>query len=126
MSSIFTKIIQREIPAHIIYEDDKTLAFLDINPVQPGHTLVVPKAEVDHLQDLPDEDYQALMLTAKKLAAHLKEEMGTERVCLKVEGFDVPHAHIHLIPASTAREFTASPTAIDQSELAEIAKRLSL
>ena len=126
MSSIFTKIIQREIPAHIIYEDDKTLAFLDINPVQPGHTLVVPKAEVDHLQDLPDEDYQALMLTAKKLAAHLKEEMGTERVCLKVEGFDVPHAHIHLIPANTAREFTASPAATDQSELAEIAKRLSL
>ena len=124
MSSIFTKIINREIPAHIIYEDDQTLAFLDINPVQPGHTLVVPKAEVDHLQDLSDEDYAAVMITTKMLMSHLKEQMGTDRVCLKVEGFDVPHAHIHLIPANSGAEFFARPSAADPHELQLLAEQL--
>ena len=97
MSSIFTKIIQGEIPCYKIYEDDKTLAFLDIHPESKGHTLVIPKTEVDKIYDLPDEDYDALMRTVKKLSKHMEEQLGT-RTLLKVIGTDVPHAHVHLIP----------------------------
>jgi len=124
MNSIFTKIIDREIPAHIVFEDEYTLAFLDINPVQPGHTLVVSKLEVNHLQDLDDEHYTALMMTVKRLATHFKHVLGTERVCLKVEGFDVQHVHVHLIPANTAAEFKAEPTTADPEDLEAMAQRL--
>ncbi|MEX0749030.1 MAG: HIT family protein [Candidatus Saccharimonadales bacterium] len=98
MSSIFTKIIQREIPAHIVYEDEMTLAFLDIRPVSEGHLLVVPKLEVDELQDLEPDMYQAVMTTVHKMARLLKEKLNPKRVGLVVYGFDVPHAHVHLIP----------------------------
>lgn len=97
MASIFTKIIEGEIPCYKIYEDEKTLAFLDINPEVPGHTLVVPKVEVDRIYDLPEADYQALMATVKKLAKHFEEVTG-KRTILKVIGVDVPHAHVHLLP----------------------------
>lgn len=97
MSSIFTKIIQGEIPSYKIYEDDKTLAFLDINPETKGHTLVVPKKEVDKIYDLEDEDYEALMKTVKKLSKHMEKILG-RRTLLKVIGTDVPHAHVHLMP----------------------------
>lgn len=97
MSSIFTKIINGEIPCYKIYEDDKTFAFLDINPEVKGHTLVVPKNEVDKIYDLPDEDYDALMRTVKKLSKNMEEKLGT-RTLLKVIGTDVPHAHVHLMP----------------------------
>ena len=98
MASIFTKIINGEIPCYKIYEDDKTLAFLDIHPETKGHMLVIPKLEVDRLYDLPDEDYYAVMETAKLLAKHLEDVMGS-RTIWKVVGTDVPHAHIHLIHA---------------------------
>lgn len=97
MSSIFTKIIRGEIPSYKIYEDDKTYAFLDIHPETKGHTLVVPKNEVDKIYDLPDEDYQALMNTVKKLSKHLENRLGA-RTLWKVVGTDVPHAHVHLMP----------------------------
>lgn len=97
MSSIFTKIIRGEIPSYKIYEDDKTYAFLDIHPETKGHTLVVPKNEVDKIYDLPDEDYQALMNTVKKLSKHLENKLGA-RTLWKVVGTDVPHAHVHLMP----------------------------
>lgn len=97
MSSIFTKIINGEIPCYKIYEDDKTFAFLDIHPETPGHTLVIPKNEVDKIYDLPDEDYEALLKTAKKLSQHMENTFGA-RTLWKVIGTDVPHAHIHLIP----------------------------
>ena len=97
MSSIFTKIIEGEIPCYKIYEDEKTFAFLDINTETKGHTLVVPKNEVDKIYDLPDEDYQALMSTVKKLSKNMEEKLGT-RTLLKVIGTDVPHAHVHLLP----------------------------
>ena len=97
MSSIFTQIINGEIPCYKIYEDDKTFAFLDIHPETPGHTLVIPKNEVDKLYELPDEDYIALMETAKKLSQHMEKTLGA-RTLWKVIGTDVPHAHIHLIP----------------------------
>ena len=97
MSTVFTKIINGEIPCYKIYEDDKTMAFLDIHPETKGHTLVVPKAEVDKIYDLEDEDYVALMGAAKKLAKHMEEVTGA-RTLWKVIGTDVPHAHIHLMP----------------------------
>lgn len=97
MPSIFTKIIQGEIPCYKIYEDDKTLAFLDIHPETIGHTLVIPKLEVDKIYDLPDEDYQALMSTVKKLSQRMEEKLG-QRTLWKVIGTDVPHAHVHLLP----------------------------
>ena len=99
MSSIFTKIIQGEIPCYKIYEDDKTFAFLDIEPEAPGHTLVVPKVEVDKVYDLSDADYAAVMATVKKLAQHYEKVLG-KRILIKVIGIDVPHAHVHLIPVS--------------------------
>lgn len=97
MPSIFTKIINNEIPCYKIYEDDKTLAFLDINPETKGHTLVVPKKEVDKIYDLEDEDYQALMQTVKKLSQNM-EKVLSRRTLWKVIGTDVPHAHVHLLP----------------------------
>ena len=99
MSSIFTKIIQGEIPCYKIYEDDKTFAFLDIAPEAEGHTLVVPKLEVDKVYDLPDEDYRAVWTTVKKLARHYEQVLG-ERIMIKVVGIDVPHAHVHLLPVN--------------------------
>ena len=97
MPSVFTKIINSEIPCYKIYEDDKTFAFLDINPETKGHTLVVPKNEVDKIYELSDEDYQALMATVKKLSAHMEKVLGA-RTLWKVIGTDVPHAHVHLLP----------------------------
>ena len=97
MPSVFSKIINSEIPCYKIYEDNKTFAFLDINPETKGHTLVVPKNEVDKIYELPDEDYQALMATVKKLSAHMEKVLGA-RTLWKVIGTDVPHAHVHLLP----------------------------
>lgn len=97
MASTFSKIINGEIPSYKIYEDDKTYAFLDINPETKGHTLVVPKLEVDKIYELPDEDYEALMRTVKKLSVHMEKVLGA-RTLWKVIGTDVPHAHVHLLP----------------------------
>ncbi len=97
MSSVFAKIINGEIPSYKIYEDEKTVAFLDINPESRGHVLVVPKLEVDKIYDLPDEDYDALMHTVKKLSSHMEKVLG-QRTLWKVIGTDVPHAHVHLLP----------------------------
>ena len=97
MSSVFTKIINGEIPCYKIYEDDKTLAFLDIHPQTLGHTLVIPKKEVDKIYDLEDDDYQALMATVKKISTHMEEVFGA-RTIWKVIGNDVPHAHVHVMP----------------------------
>ena len=97
MSSVFTQIIKGEIPCYKIYEDDKTMAFLDINPETKGHVLVVPKLEVDKIYDLPDEDFHALMSAVKKLSSHMEKVLGA-RILWKVIGTDVPHAHVHLLP----------------------------
>ena len=102
MSSIFTKIVRGEVPCYKIYEDERTFAFLDIEPEAPGHTLVVPKVEVEKIYELPDEDYKAVMATVKRLAKHYDEVLG-ERMMLKVVGVDVPHAHVHILPASAER-----------------------
>ena len=104
MPSIFTKIINGEIPCYKIYEDDRTIAFLDIHPETRGHTLVIPKNEVDKIYELPDEDYLALMNTVKKLSRHLEKVLGA-RTLWKVVGTDVPHAHIHLMPLDENWEY---------------------
>ncbi len=104
MASIFSKIIAGEIPSYKIYEDEKTFAFLDINPESKGHTLVVPKAEVDKIYELSDEDYYALWTAVKKVAAHMEEVSG-RRTLMKVIGTDVPHAHVHLMPMDETWEY---------------------
>lgn len=104
MPSIFTKIIQGEIPCYKIYEDNKTFAFLDIHPESKGHVLVIPKKEVDKIYELPDEDYQALMSTVKKLSRHLEKQLDA-RILWKVVGTDVPHAHVHLMPLDESWQY---------------------
>lgn len=96
--SLFTKIINGEIPAHKIYEDDRVVAFLDMQPLTEGHTLVVPRKQIDHIWDLPDDDYEYIWMVSKKIGQHIREVIGSPRVAIVVEGFGVPHAHIHLIP----------------------------
>lgn len=100
MASIFSKIIRGEIPCYKIAEDESFYAFLDINPLAEGHTLVVPKREVDYLFDLEDDELAAMMVFAKKVAAHIRAEVPCERIGVAVIGLDVPHAHIHLVPIS--------------------------
>jgi histidine triad (HIT) family protein len=99
--TIFSKIIKGEIPSHKIYEDDKYFSFLDINPIQPGHTLVIPKKEVDDVFDLDDETYKGLWLTCKKIAPAIKKATNAQRIGVKIVGLEVPHAHIHLIPINS-------------------------
>ena len=124
--SLFTKIIKGEIPSHKVYEDDKTLAFLSIYPSVMGHTLVIPKVQVETLWDLSEEDYAAVMKTTQKVALRLREVLGVERVGEKVIGLDVPHAHVHLVPFNTAEEYYAKETTNepDHATLASIAERL--
>lgn len=124
MSSIFTKIINGEIPCYKIYEDEKTIAFLDINPESKGHTLVVPKIEVDKIYDLEDEDYNALMQTAKKISKHMEKVFGT-RTIWKIVGTEVPHAHIHLMPLDETWEYDKHIKLIPE-EFEDIQNKLSL
>lgn len=98
MASIFTKIINGEIPCYKIAEDEDHFAFLDINPIAEGHTLVVPKKEIDYVFDLEDEVLAGLMSFSKKIALAVDEALGTIRTGVIVEGMEVPHAHIHLVP----------------------------
>lgn len=98
MPSVFSKIIAGEIPCHKVAENEACIAFLDISPLKEGHTLVVPKKEMDDLFDLDDDTYRALLMFAKKVAKALKKAMACKRVSVIVLGFEVPHAHIHLIP----------------------------
>lgn len=127
--SIFTRIIRGELPSHKVYEDDKTLAFLSIYPSRPGHTLVVPKVQVARLHELNDDDYTALMLTVKKVAARQAEIFGGDyKICLKVMGFDVPHVHVHVIPCLSPADFAATEDMSgepDHTVLADMAKKLA-
>ena len=103
--SIFTKIIKGEIPCHKIYEDENVLAFLDIAPANTGHTLVVPKKQVEFVWDLAAEDYQALMATVKQIASNLREKTGCKYVGSAIVGTDVPHAHVHLVPFDETSQY---------------------
>lgn len=108
MSSIFSKIIAGEIPSYKIGETDKAYAFLDISPLHSGHTLVVPKMEVDYIFDLADEDYQALMAYSKKVAHAVGKAIPCTRVGVAVIGLEVPHAHVHLIPIDSVSDIDFS------------------
>ncbi len=125
MSSIFSKIINRQIPAHIVAEDNDNIAFLDINPLSVGHTLVIPKNEVDYLFDLDDEIYTSLNLFAKKVAIAIKQVTG-KRIGTSVIGLEVPHAHIHLIPFTQMSElnFANQKLRLTSEELAKTAGQI--
>ena len=127
--SVFTKIINGEIPAYKIYEDDKTLAFLDIHPIHDGMVLVVPKKQVETFMDLSGEDYDAFWQTVKKVGQRLRQKFPSKkRIGIQVEGLEVPHLHAKLFPFDTADEFRAKqdPEAgPDYSTLAEIANKLA-
>lgn len=106
--TIFSKIIAGEIPCYKIAEDDRFFAFLDINPVNWGHTLVVPKKETDYIFDLSDEELASMMVFAKKVARAIKDAMPCRKVGVTVLGLEVPHAHIHLVPLKTEGDMNFS------------------
>ena len=123
MGSIFSKIIAGEIPCYKIYEDEKTLAFLDIHPETPGHTLVVPKVEVDKLYELQMEDYLAVMKTVKILASRMEKILG-KRTLMKVIGTDVPHAHVHLVSLNPDYQY-GQVVEMTEEEMKEMQKKLT-
>lgn len=102
--TIFTKIIKGEIPSHKVYEDELTYAFLDIHPVSEGHVLVIPKTQVEWIWDLPQDDYEALMRSVKKIGTRIKEVLDVPHVGMLVEGTGVPHVHVHLVPFTHGHE----------------------
>jgi histidine triad (HIT) family protein len=124
MPSIFTRIINREIPAYIVAEDDRHIAFLDINPLVSGHTLVVPKQEIDYLFDLDQQAYTELQLFSKKVAEGLKKAIPCLRIGVAVVGLEVPHCHIHLIPMNSMDDMNFSRPKLNPSpeQLASVAK----
>lgn len=126
MASIFSKIVEGTIPCHRIHENDKFLAFLDIMPLKEGHTLVVPKKEVDYIFDIDDNLLGEMMVFAKEVAAKLKAVFPCNRVGVSVIGLEVPHAHIHLIPINTIDDmnFSRPKLELTQEKLAEIADRI--
>ncbi len=106
MPTLFSRIIAWEIPSFKVYEDEYTYAFLDIFPQHPGHTLIVPKCEVDHFSDVPEPYYSAIFQTAKKLSKALSAVTGCKRVCAMCVGYEVPHVHYQLIPTNTMEDIT--------------------
>ncbi|MFO8053485.1 MAG: HIT family protein [Candidatus Omnitrophota bacterium] len=101
MSTLFTKIINGEIPSHKILENDKFLSFLDIRPIKPGHTLVVPKQEVDYIFDLDNQTLSEILVFSKKTAKLIEKAVDCKRIGIMVAGLEVPHAHIHLVPITS-------------------------
>lgn len=124
MASIFTRIINREIPAHIVAEDERYIAFLDISPLTIGHTLVVPKKEVDYLFDLDDDILAGMNVFSKKVAVAIRKAVPCLRIGVEVIGLEVPHAHVHLIPMNRTEDLNfmrpkLKPTKEELSEVAE-------
>lgn len=117
MASIFTKIINQEIPGYIVAEDENHLAFLDINPLAEGHTLVVPKLEVDYIYDLEDDTLAQLHVFAKRVAKAIESVVTCERIGVTVIGLEVPHAHIHLIPINSITDMSFSKPKLSFSQM---------
>lgn len=126
MPSLFTRIVNGEIPAHKIAEDDRYLAFLDIMPLAEGHTLVIPKVEIDYLFDLDDATLSGLMLFAKRLAPAIQAACPCLRLGVSVIGLEVPHAHVHLIPMNSMQDVNFSRPKLKQTpeQLAATAERI--
>lgn len=127
MASIFSKIIAGQIPSYKIAEDENYLAFLDAFPLKRGHTLIVPKKEIDQLFDLDDETYLGLMTFSKRVARAIKKSIPCNRVSLQVIGLEVPHAHIHLIPINTMNDcnFANEKLKFSKEEFEETAKKIA-
>lgn len=127
MATIFTRIINGEIPSYKVAEDENFYAFLDINPLMKGHTLVVPKQEVDYIFDLDDDTLQKMTIFAKRVAAQIKCKIECKKVAMVVLGLEVPHAHIHLIPMNTESDvdFRKVKLNLTPEEFAQIATMLS-
>jgi histidine triad (HIT) family protein len=126
MASIFTRIINRDLPGHIIAEDDQYIAFLDITPLVMGHVLVVPKKEVDYIFDLEDQTLSELMVFAKKVAKGLRKAITCKRIGISVIGLEVPHTHVHLVPMNTSDDvnFTRPKLHPSKEELAATAEKI--
>jgi len=125
MTTLFTKIINGEIPSFKIYEDEYVFAFLDIHPVQPGHTLIVPKVEVDYFVDVPEPYYSAVFQTAKKIAPALQQATGCARVATMILGYEVPHFHYHLIPSNSLSDVIfADKVAVTDDQLFSIHQKI--
>ena len=126
MASIFTRIINREIPGQIVAEDERYIAFLDITPLVPGHTLVVPKKEVDYIFDLEDDTLSGLTVFAKKVAHAVKKAVPCKRIGVAVIGLEVPHTHIHLVPMNSMGDinFTKAKLNPSKEELAAVAEKI--
>ena len=125
MASIFTKIISGEIPSFKIFEDDKYLAFLDINPNAIGHTLCIPKTEVDEIFDLDDETLSGLIIFSKKVAHAIKKAVVCKRVGISVIGLEVPHVHVHLIPINTMDDMSFdSKIQLNNDQFVEIMNKI--
>ena len=123
---IFCKIVKGEIPAVKILEDKKYFAFLDVNPINPGHVLLIPKKHTDYIFDLEEKEYQELMLKAKKIAKLLKEKLNPKRVGLAVEGFFIPHVHIHIVPLNKGNELNPERAKkMDEVQLKLIANKIT-
>lgn len=127
MASIFTRIVQGEIPCYKVAEDENFLAFLDINPMTKGHTLVIPKVEVDYIFDLDDQTISQMMIFAKKVAKQIKNKIDCNRVAVVVLGLEVPHAHIHLIPINSEADvdFRKEKLNLSSDEFVNIIKLIS-
>lgn len=127
MASIFTRIVNGEIPSYKVAENDRFYAFLDINPLVPGHTLVIPKQETDYLFDIEDQEYQDLMLFAKRVAVGVKKAIPCKRVGVAVLGMEVPHAHIHLVPLQQEgdMDFRKEKVQLTKEEFERIAKAIA-
>lgn len=120
--SIFTRLIEKELPSFCIYEDERVFAFLDIHPITPGHTLIVPKKQVEFVWDLDDQDYVAVMNVTKKLAIHLRSQLGVRFIGEQIIGVDVPHAHVHLVPFNTVDEYRHIPDATTEPDFETLTK----
>ncbi len=125
MPSIFSRIVAGEIPAHRLREDDRFLAFLDVRPIRPGHALVIPKEEIDHFFDLPDDLLGELMVFAKPVANAIRSVTGAARVGCAVLGVEVPHAHLHLVPIDGIGDLDfRKAREASQDDLAAMAERV--
>jgi len=125
LTSIFTKIINNEIPCYKVAETENCFAFLDINPNAEGHTLCIPKQEVDNLFDLDTKLYNELMMFSKKVAKALKKAIPCERVAMSVIGLEVPHAHVHLIPINEMKDVTfRNKVTFSKNEFQDIANNI--
>ena len=126
MKSIFSKIIEKEIPCHLVAEDQSSIAFMDINPISKGHVLVVPKKEINYLFDLDNHTYHALWDFTKKVSFALKKTIACKRIGISVIGFEVPHAHIHLVPINKMSDMNFNnKKSISSISLKEIAKEIT-